>query len=277
MKLALLQLTSSDDPSENLEHLKGLIEAAGEAGADIALTPEVTNCVSLSRSRQRAVLQKEEEDETLKSVRALARSHRIWISLGSLALKTDREDGRFANRSFLIDRDGDICGRYDKIHMFDVDVSATETFRESDGYAPGTRAVLAETKLARIGMTICYDLRFPHLYRVLAQSGAEVLLVPSAFSPVTGEAHWETLLKARAIETGCFVVAAAQTGTHPTSSGNARQTYGHSLVVDPWGQVIVDAGTKPGMTLVEIDLMEVSEARRRIPSMQYEQPFEGPK
>jgi len=185
-------------------------------------------------------------------------------------------DGRFANRSFLIGPDGEIAARYDKIHMFDVNVSATEVYRESEGYRPGGKAVLAGTPLGRIGMTVCYDLRFPALYRRLAQAGAQILTVPAAFNHITGAAHWEVLLRARAIETGCFVLAPAQTGFHPESNGKGRRTHGHSLAVAPWGEVIADGGTEPGVTMVDIELARVDEARNRVPSLRHDRGFDGP-
>ena len=276
MRAGLVQLTSSDDPAANLPRTIALIEEAVAQGADLVLTPEVTNCVSTSRQRQTAVLQPEDRDITLAGLRDLAARRGIWLLIGSLALKTDDPDGRFANRSFLIGPEGRVHARYDKIHMFDVTVSETETYRESAGFRPGDRAVLAETPLARIGMTVCYDLRFPHLYRALARAGAEVLTIPSAFSPVTGAAHWQVLLRARAIETGCYVLAPAQTGTHPTTSRKARQTHGHSLAVAPWGEVLVDAGTAPGVRVIEVDRARVAVARRRIPALTHDRPYSAP-
>lgn len=276
MRLALLQLTSSDDPASNLIATLDAIAQAVAQGAEWVLTPEVTNCVSASRTRQTEVLELEGHDRTLPALQNAAADHGIWLLIGSLALKTDDPDGRFANRSFLIDPFGEIAARYDKIHMFDVDVSATETYRESAGYRPGTRAVLAQTPWGAVGMTICYDIRFPHLYRALAQAGAAFLTVPSAFSPVTGAAHWETLLRARAIETGCFVIAPAQTGQHPTSRGRARGTFGHSLVVAPWGEVLLDAGDKAGVYLCDIDPGEVDAARARVPSLATNPRYDGP-
>ena len=276
MKIALLQLCSSDDPEENLQSLDPMIRAAAAAGAVMVLTPEVTNCVSLSRVRQADVLYAESDDPMLAALCALARDLGIWISIGSLALLTDDPDGRFANRSFLIDDLGQIRARYDKIHMFDVQIDAAETFRESDGYRPGNLAVLADGPGLRVGLSICYDLRFPQLYRRLAQAGAEMILVPSAFSPVTGAAHWEALLRARAIETGCYVVAAAQTGEHAAKQGARRRTYGHSMVVDPWGNVLLDAGTKVGISFAEIDSDTVPASRARIPSLTHDRDFGGP-
>ncbi len=276
MKTALLQLCSSDDPAENLITTQAMIAQAAAQGAGFVLTPEVTNCLSNSRSHQRAVLQHEPEDQTLAALRAQARELGIWLLIGSLGLQTGDADGRFANRSFLIDPKGEIAARYDKIHMFDVQVTPEETYRESDGYRPGDRAVVARTPFATIGMSICYDLRFPHLYQALAQAGAQVLTVPAAFSYVTGAAHWHALLRARAIETGCYVLAPGQTGTHPSSRGVSRRTYGHSLVVSPWGEVLLDAGTGPGLHMVDIDGLAVEDARRKVPSLTHIRPFQGP-
>ncbi len=171
---------------------------------------------------------------------------------------------------------GKIVARYDKLHMFDVQVSETETFRESAGYRPGEHAVLAQTDFGKVGMSICYDMRFPHLYRTLAKAGASILTVPAAFSPVTGVAHWEALLRARAIENGCFVLAPAQTGDHPINVGKSRQTWGHSLAVSPWGEVLADGGTEPGVTLVDIDLADVKATRARLPSLDHDRDFAGP-
>jgi predicted amidohydrolase len=276
MRAGLLQLNASDDPEANLPETLGLIDHAVAGGAGFVLTPEVTNCVSTSRDRQKEVLRPEAEDPTLAAMRAAARRHRIWLLIGSLALKTDDPDGRFANRSFLVDPAGEIAARYDKIHMFDVEVSATESYRESAGYRPGARAVTARTPFATLGMTICYDIRFPHLYRRLAQAGATVLTVPSAFSPVTGKAHWEVLLRARAIECGAYVLAPAQVGTHAAARGSPRRTYGHSMAVAPWGEVLVEAGGEVGVCLVDLDPQAVAEARRRIPALRHDRQVEGP-
>jgi len=276
MRIALIQLTSSDEPAANLVQTRDLIRQAAAGGAVLALTPEVTNCVSASRSRQRAVLCHEAEDPTLAALREEAARLGLWLLIGSLALKTDDAAGRFANRSFLIGPDGAVAARYDKIHMFDVNVSESETYRESEGFRPGDRAVVARTPLGTIGMSVCYDLRFAHLYRRLAQAGAEILTVPSAFSPVTGAAHWEILLRARAIETGAWVLAPAQTGTHAATQGRTRATWGHSLAVAPWGEVVADAGTEPGVTFAEIDLAAVSKARHRVPSLNHDRSFGGP-
>lgn len=272
-KAALIQMTSGDDPEANLVMAQGFLREAAAQGASIALTPEVTNCVSTSKAHQDRVLRTESEDMTLAGLRTTAREHGLWVLVGSLALKTDDTSGRFANRSFLIDPVGNIRARYDKIHMFDVQVSETETYRESAGFRPGGQAVVTQTPLATLGLSVCYDLRFPHLYRSLAKSGAEVLCIPSAFSPVTGVAHWQTLIRARAIETGCFVLAPAQTGRHPAGEGRMRTTYGHSLAVSPWGDVLLDMGTEPGVGLVQIDLARVVEARDRVPSLFHDRAF----
>lgn len=267
VRVALIQLNSGDAPQDNLSQTLALLDEAAAAGAEFVLTPEVTNCVSASRSQQTDVLQAEDEDVTLRGLRDRACRHGIWLLIGSLALKSDDPDGRFANRSFLIGPDGTIHARYDKIHMFDVKVSEKESYRESAGYRPGSELTIHDAPFARIGMTICYDLRFPYLYRALAQAGAEIITVPSAFSPVTGAAHWEMLLRARAIETGAFILAPAQTGHHSSSQGRRRETFGHSLIVAPWGEVLADAGTEVGVISVDLDLSEVAQARQRIPAM----------
>ncbi|WP_373634910.1 carbon-nitrogen hydrolase family protein [Yoonia sp. SS1-5] len=276
MKAALVQLNSSDNPDTNLDQTLAFISEAAGQGAGFVLTPEVTNCVSQNRAHQEQVLQPEDADRTLAGLRQAAAAHQVWLSVGSLALKTGDADGRFANRSFLISPLGDIAARYDKIHMFDVTVSENESYRESAGYRPGGHAVVADAGFARIGLSICYDIRFAYLYRALAQAGADMIVVPSAFSPVTGAAHWEALLRARAIETGAYILAAAQTGTHQAQSGKARQTFGHSMVISPWGEVLVDMGTAPGVALVDLDPKEVAESRRRIPALNHDRDFEGP-
>jgi deaminated glutathione amidase len=273
MRAAILQMCSSDDPGENTETVLIALAEAKAAGADILLTPEVTNCVSQSRSHQASVLHRQETDPTLAAVRDAARDAGIWVLLGSLGVQSGDADGRFANRSLMISDTGEIAGWYDKIHMFDVNVTETETFRESDGYRPGDRAVVVDTPWARFGLSICYDMRFAYLYRDLAKAGAQVLTVPAAFSPVTGKAHWETLLRARAIETGCFVIAPAQTGDHKVSTGKPRQTHGHSLVVAPWGEVLLDAGIEPGLHVIDVDVKEVDKARGRVPSIRHDRPY----
>jgi predicted amidohydrolase len=277
MRLALLQLNVSDDPVANLAVTRDYLAQAAQGGADFALTPEVTNCLSASRTHQQQVLQLQEDDPTLAALRQDAKALGLWLLIGSLALKTEEADGRFANRSFMIGPDGQIAGQYDKIHMFDVQVAAQETYRESDGYRPGTQASVVKTPFGAVGQSICYDVRFAYLYRALAQAGADILTVPAAFSPVTGAAHWEVLLRARAIETGCFVVAPAQTGTHQNQRGKTRKTYGHSMVIAPWGEVLADAGTEPGVTFVDIDMADVAQARLRVPALTHDREFDGPR
>ena len=269
-------MTSGDDPAMNLPVTLGMIRDAASQGAGFVLTPEVTNCLSSSRAQQTDVLQHEADDITLAAIRAEAAALGVWVSIGSLALKTNDPDGRFANRSFMISPEGEIVARYDKIHMFDVQVSDTESYKESAGYRPGDQAMIAETTFARVGLSICYDVRFAYLYRALAQKGAEILLAPAAFSATTGKAHWEPLLRARAIETGSFVLAAAQTGVHPGAGGALRKTHGHSLAIAPWGEVLADGGTDPGIVLVDLDLAEVSHARRRISALTHDRDFAGP-
>ncbi|MEW9920564.1 carbon-nitrogen hydrolase family protein [Marimonas sp. MJW-29] len=276
MQGAILQLNVTDDPAANLPVTVGMLRQAVADGAEFVLTPEVTNCISTSRKHQKDVLQLEDDDITLAALRAEAKAAGIWLLIGSLGLKTGDADGRFANRSFLIGPDGGIVAKYDKIHMFDVQINETETWRESEGYRPGTQAVLAETDFASVGMTVCYDVRFSHLYRALAKAGAQIFTVPAAFSPVTGAAHWHALLRARAIESGCFVIAPAQTGTHASATNKTRDTYGHSLVIDPWGEVLLDAGTAHGVYKFDLNMEKVNEARGRVPSLDNARDFSGP-
>ena len=276
MRAALLQLNVTDDPAENLPRTLAMLRAAHAEGAGFILTPECSNLLSADRTHQRAVLRLEADDLTLADLREAAASLKIWLLIGSLGLLSEAADGRFANRSFLIGPEGGVVARYDKIHMFDVNVSESEIYRESAAYRPGSRAVLAETPFGRIGLTVCYDLRFPQLYRSLAQAGAEILTVPAAFNHITGAAHWEVLLRARAIETGCYVLAPAQTGFHPEKAGRGRRTHGHSLAVVPWGEVLVDGGTAPGISYVDLDLARVAEARARIPSLSHDRAYVGP-
>jgi predicted amidohydrolase len=273
MRSALLQLCSSDDPGENLATVRAMLREAKAGGADFALTPEVTNCLSSSRALQERVLSPEETDPVLAGLREEAAALGLWLLIGSLALK---EEGRFANRSFLIGPDGGIRARYDKIHMFDVDLGGAETYRESDAFRPGARAVLADTPWSKLGLTICYDLRFPHLHRALAKAGAGIIAIPAAFTQPTGQAHWHVLLRARAIETGAWILAPAQTGSHALREGRARSTYGHSLVVAPWGEVALDAGAEPGVYFAEIDPAEAASARSRVPALWHDRAFGGP-
>ena len=273
MRAALVQLRSSDDPAANLPVTEGFVRAAAGAGARLVLTPECTNMMSASRSRQTALLAPEAEDATLACLRALAGELGLWLLIGSLLLKGEGPDGRFVNRSFLIAPDGSAAARYDKIHMFDVELGEGESYRESAAFRPGARAVTARAGDLTLGLSICYDLRFPQLYRALAQAGAQALAIPSAFTVPTGKAHWETLLRARAIETGAYVLAPAQCGLHPAVEGQPRRTWGHSLAVSPWGEVLADGGVDPGVTLVDLDPKAVAEARRRIPSLTHDRDF----
>jgi deaminated glutathione amidase len=276
MRVGLLQLNVTDDPGENLPVTVGLCRKAVAEGATFILTPECTNILTSSRAHLEGTLHPEGSDPTLSVLRDQAAHAGVWVLVGSLGVKTEDADGRFANRSFLIAPDGSIAGRYDKIHMFDVNVSETEVYRESKSYRPGGQAVVVDAGFARVGMTVCYDVRFPHLHRALAQAGADILTVPAAFNHITGAAHWEVLLRARAIETGCYVLAPAQTGFHAERHGKGRNTHGHSLVISPWGDVIADGGTEPGVVLADLDLAEVAKARHRIPSLQHDRPFDLP-
>ncbi len=276
VRAALVQLRSGDDPAANLAATEALVRAAAAGGAALVLTPECTNIVSASRALQARVLVPEGEDPTLARLAAVAAELGVWLLVGSLCLKSGDPDGRFVNRSFLLGPDGAVRARYDKIHMFDVEVGGAESYRESAAYRPGDRAVVAEAAGLRLGMTVCYDLRFPHLYRDLARAGAEVIAVPSAFTVPTGRAHWHVLLRARAIETGAFVLAPAQSGTHAAREGRVRETYGHGLAVAPWGEVLADAGTETGVTFVDIDPAEAAAARRRIPALAHDRPYAAP-
>ncbi|MAQ36364.1 MULTISPECIES: carbon-nitrogen hydrolase family protein [Thioclava] len=275
MKAALVQLSVTDDPAQNLPVTLDFIRDAASKGAQLIATPECTNLISSDRAHQNAALHHEHHDPTLEALCNEAERLGVYILIGSLCLKSG-DDARFANRSFLIGRKGNIKARYDKIHMFDVDVSETERYRESEAYRPGREAVLGATKYAQLGLSVCYDLRFPHLYRTLAQAGAQVLTIPAAFNDTTGAAHWEVLVRARAIENTCFVLAPAQCGTHAAHGGRPRRTWGHSLAVDPWGKVLADGGTEPGVTLVDLDLDQVDAVRARLRSLFHDRSFDGP-
>ena len=276
LQAALIQLNSSDDPEANLRETERLIRQAAAEGAELVLTPEVTNIVSASRTVQNQRLALEQDDATLARLREVTAELGVWLSLGSLALKSGDPDERFVNRQFLIGPHGGIRARYDKIHMFDVELGEGESYRESKGYRPGERAIAADTPWGKLGLTICYDMRFPTLYRSLGEAGAVILTVPSAFTVQTGPAHWEVLLRARAIETGSFVLAAAQWGSHAVSRGRARETYGHSIAIDPWGRVLADAGTGVGVTHVTLELDAVAESRAKIPSLTNARKFAPP-
>src|ERR1700683_2589705 len=259
-KIALVQMRSGVHPDANLAAALAAIDEAARAGAAYVLTPEMTNIMEVKRERLFATITDEDHDPTLAALREAARRHAMFVHAGSLAIKVSAD--RAANRSFLIDRDGDIVARYDKIHMFDVDLANGESYRESRSYQPGELAMVADLPWGRLGLTICYDLRFPALYRALAESGSTFLAIPSAFTRQTGEAHWHILNRARAIENGCFVLAAAQGGRHE----NGRETYGHSLVIDPWGKIIAEGDAEPGVVRADIDPSAVAAARTRIGS-----------
>ncbi|MFT3987998.1 carbon-nitrogen hydrolase family protein [Aestuariivirga sp.] len=267
LKTALIQMRSGRDMARNVAEASAMIRQAAGAGASFVTTPEMTNILEPDRPRLRSLARPENEDESVKAFAELARQLGIWLNIGSLALKGDGE--KLLNRSLLFAPDGAIAARYDKIHLFDVDLPTGERLRESDAYAAGNTAVIASMGDALLGMTICYDLRFPALYRELALAGAQILNIPSAFTVPTGEAHWHVLLRARAIETGSFVLAAAQGGAHESG----RKTYGHSLAVNPWGKIIAEGGIEPGIIPCDLDLAEVAEARGRIPALNHARPF----
>jgi len=267
-KAGLVQMRSGADPQANLATALAAIEEAAGAGAAYVLTPEMTNIMEVKRERLLATIADEELDPTLAAIRDLARKLSIYVHIGSLAVKVSHD--KAVNRSFLIDRRGDVVARYDKIHMFDVDLANGESYRESRNYRPGDLAVVADLPWGRLGISVCYDLRFPALYRALAEAGASFFSIPSAFTRQTGEAHWHVLIRARAIENGCFVFAAAQGGKHE----NGRETFGHSLIVDPWGQILAEGGTEPGVILADIDPALVAAARSRIPSLYNGRRFE---
>ena len=264
----LVQMRSGLSPQANLDAAVKLIGEAKAGGADYVLTPEMTNILELKRERLFAAIVAEESDASLAAFQELARKLGIFLHVGSLAIKLSAD--KAANRSFLIDRHGEIVARYDKIHMFDVDLANGESYRESRNYRPGEIAVVTDLPWGRLGLTVCYDLRFPALYRALAEAGSSYLAIPSAFTRQTGEAHWHVLNRARAIENGAFVLAAAQGGKHE----NGRETFGHSLVVDPWGRILAEGGTEPGVVLATIDPAEAAAARGRIPSLQHGRRFE---
>ena len=267
-RVGLIQMRSTRTPQMNTDAAVKLIGQAKEGGADYVQTPEMTNILERSRENLFASIVPEENDTSLATFRELARTLGIYIHVGSLAVKVAPE--KAANRGFLIDRKGDIAARYDKIHMFDVDLKGGESYRESRSYRPGELAVVSDLPWGRLGITICYDLRFPALYRALAEAGASFLAIPSSFTRQTGEAHWHVLMRARAIENGCYVMAAAQGGDHE----DGRSTFGHSLVVDPWGKALAEGGTEPGVIFADIDPAEVALARSRVPSLQNGRRFE---
>lgn len=264
---ACVQLRAGKQVEANIAAAEALIREAAGRGARYIQTPEQTALMELEAKTLFARIGREEEDRALARLRALAGELGVWLHIGSLAIRLAPD--RAANRAFLIAPDGRICARYDKIHMFDVDLPSGESYRESATYRPGTEAVVARLPWGRLGLSICYDLRFAYLYRALAQAGAEILAVPAAFTRQTGAAHWHVLQRARAIETGCFVISAAQGGRHE----NGRETFGHSLIVSPWGEVLAEAGDEPCVITAALDMAEVAEARRRIPALTHDRAF----
>lgn len=266
MRIAVLQMTSGIDSAVNTATLVKAVAAAKAGGAAMLFTPEMSGLLDRDRARAAAQQVAEADDPVLAAVQAAAAAHGLWVHLGSLAM---RSGDRLANRGFVIDAAGAIRARYDKLHLFDVDLPTGESWRESAAYAAGAGATVVATPAGRLGLSICYDLRFPDLYRALSDAGAQVLSVPSAFTRPTGAAHWHVLLRARAIEAGCFVVAAAQTGEH----ADGRATYGHSLVVDPWGEVLLDMGEPAGLGFAELDPARLTEVRARIPALTHRRPI----
>ena len=268
MRAALVQLNCGGDVAGNLNRTEALIREAAAKGAEYVQTPEVTNLIPASGAALFEAIHSESDDPTLKALRALAAELQITLHIGSLALRSEDDPERAANRAFLIGPDGGIVARYDKIHMFEADLGDKGKYKEASRYRPGSEAVLAETEWGGLGITICYDMRFPALYRQLAQAGASILTAPSAFTVPTGQAHWHTILRARAIENGCFMLAAAQWGPHGgKDESSMRESYGHSLIVDPWGEVLADAADGEGIVIADLDLGLVAKARKRIRSL----------
>jgi deaminated glutathione amidase len=268
LRVGLVQMCSGRDVTRNVRDASALIREAASAGAKYIQTPEVTDLMELDRERLFAVAEIEAAHGPLRQFRALAKELSVWLHLGSLVVKAS--DTKLANRAFVISPAGEIVARYDKIHMFDVDLPNGEVYRESTNYEPGRYAVVASLPWGGLGLSICYDLRFPHLYRALAKSGASFLAVPAAFTRLTGEAHWVTLLRARAIEAQCFVFAAAQGGLHE----HGRETFGHSLIVSPWGQILAEGGVHPSVIFADIDLSEIASVRSRVPSLRHDRAFD---
>ena len=263
-RIALFQSNTGIDPAANAEALGKAIAEAAAGGAEILFTPEMSGLLDRDSTRAAKNLHREEEDDVLAACREAAKQHRIWLHIGSLAVLVD--DGKVANRGFVIDREGNIRARYDKLHLFDVDLPTGESWRESNVYSAGKDVVLVNgTPIGKLGLTICYDLRFPGLFARLAEADADVVAVPAAFTVPTGKAHWHILLRARAIEAGLFIVAAAQVGHHD----DGRNTFGHSLVIDPWGEVLLDMGEQPGVGFADVDLKRISDVRGRIPALNH--------
>ena len=271
LRVACVQVTSTPNIERNVELTTPLIREAHGAGAQFITLPEIVNLCDMNGDAARAAAQSEDRDPALAAYRALAAELGVWLLAGSLAIKLADED-RLANRSFLIDASGAVVARYDKIHMFDVNLANGETFRESHTYRPGDEAVVAETPWGVLGMTVCYDIRFPYLYRSLAHAGARMIAVPSSFTRRTGKAHWHILMQSRAIETGCFVIAPAQCGDHE----DGRKTFGHSVIIGPWGEVLADGGEQPGVITADLDFAQVDKVRSMIPSLTHDRSVPAP-
>ena len=263
-RIAIFQSQTGIDPAANAEALVQAIDEAAAGGAEMLFTPEMSGLLDRDSERARSNVRAPEDDEVLAACRQAAQRNGIWLHLGSLAVAA--EGGKLANRGFVVDSAGEVRATYDKIHLFDVDLPTGESWRESAVYAGGAEAVVVDgTPVGRLGLTICYDLRFPALFERLTEAGAQILSVPAAFTVPTGKAHWHVLLRARAIEAGVFVVAAAQTGRHQ----DGRETYGHSLLVDPWGEILVDMGDEVGVAFAEVDLGRIAEVRGRVPAIDH--------
>jgi deaminated glutathione amidase len=267
-RIALFQSNTGIDPEVNARALVAAVEDAASGGAEMLFTPEMSGLLDRDSARAAKNLRREANDGVLAAAREAAKRNRIWLSIGSLAVLSD--DGKVANRSYVVDREGEVRARYDKLHLFDVDLPTGESWRESSVYSPGHNVVIVNgTPVGKLGLTICYDLRFPMLFARIAEANADVISVPAAFTVPTGRAHWHVLLRARAIEAGLYVVAAAQVGRHE----DGRQTFGHSLVVDPWGEVLLDMGEESGVGFAEIDLKRISDVRSRIPALNHRRPI----
>ena len=270
IRVACVQMRSGTDVAENIAAASSLMREAAAGGAELIATPEMTTLLDRKPGASWEKSTSEEADPGLAAFRALAGELGVTLLIGSLAIRV--AEGKCANRSFLIGPDGAVVAKYDKIHMFDVQLNAGNIYRESDSYAAGGEAVVADLAAGRLGMTVCYDVRFPDLFRQLAVAGAKVIAVPAAFTRITGEAHWHILLRSRAIETGCYIIAPAQGGKHQ----DGRETYGHSLIIDPWGEILAEAGTEPGIIAATLDLSKVDEVRGKIPSLRHVRPFAQP-
>ena len=268
----MLQMTSTIDPVENGEQVAQAAKTAAKEGAAMLFAPEMAGLIDRNRTRAASSITSEHDSVYLEIVAKAASENGIWIHAGSLPVTSDQPGGRWRNRSIVFNSEGKICGRYDKIHLFDVDLPTGESWRESAAYDAGDQAVVIDTPVGKLGLTICYDLRFPELFVALATAGAQIITVPAAFTVPTGIAHWHVLLRARAIETGSWIVAPAQYGLH----ADGRETYGHSLVIDPWGNICHDAGQGVKLSTIDIDLEEVSTSRGRIPTLQHRRPFQLP-